>query len=99
MPQSRPNLLDLLGEPAVDKEADDTQPKCGVIMNLDGSIRLFTRNMDALSTENSPEIAAMARKLMALATALSNDQVMKVLDDLVDTIALANMETINGQPA
>lgn len=66
-------------------------PKCGVIVNMDGSFQIVAEGVDKdrlagiIAGEiEDPELITMGRTLAALTLAMSNRQVMNVLLDLVD---------------
>lgn len=71
--------------PSAEREGlEIAEGECGVIVSPDGSFRVFSTGIDVANL--SQEQIAMGEKLMALTLALSNDQVMHVLLDLVRNV-------------
>ncbi|RWB95599.1 MAG: hypothetical protein EOQ56_28030 [Mesorhizobium sp.] len=91
MDRNAPNLFTAL-RPDVDKSGPLAgEVNCGVIMAPDGSFKAFSNGIDAAALRGDPKSLSedqlaqleMGQKLMAISLALSNEQIMAVLMDLV----------------
>jgi hypothetical protein len=66
---------------AVIARTPGAEPNCGIIVTNEGSFKVF----DATDEIADPEVRySMRRKVLALAVALSNEQLMAILYDVLD---------------
>lgn len=88
-------------------DSGEGEANCGIIMATDGSFKVFTNGIDVQALQRPEEelsedqIAqvAMARKLTALAVALSNEQIMAVLYDLAANTDILKLRPENVEAA
>lgn len=89
MPQNSISLVTNLKPDAEMSRIADAEVNCGVILTQDGSFRLFQNGID--SSAMTEDQIAMSRKLTALAVALSNEQLMAILYDVMDNTEVLSL--------